>query len=111
VPPLLATGGVPEYPEPNQEEETEHHEDYAEIKEKDESAFGIQLFMSLPNLSAPPEVGDSLVFGQPFVYFAYHNERKCVGKDCEGSHNQSNNDDWQRDESRQLHGRLNKYPR
>jgi hypothetical protein len=38
ISPLVGSGRVLEYPEPNQEEETQNHQDYAEIEQKDESA-------------------------------------------------------------------------
>jgi hypothetical protein len=49
---LLGSGRVPEYPEPNQEEETQNHQDYAEIQQEDESACRIELLVGLPNFGA-----------------------------------------------------------
>jgi hypothetical protein len=58
ISPLVGSGRVLEYPEPNQEEETQNHQDYAEIEQKVESACRIELLVSLPNFGAPPRVGD-----------------------------------------------------
>jgi hypothetical protein len=90
--PLLTS----ENPEPDQEQETEYHQDQAEIRQYGEFACGIELFISLSNFGTPPEVGDSLVFWRTIVYLADHDERKHVGKDGERSTEQSDHDNTER---------------
>src|SRR5215469_10726211 len=73
-----------EYPELNQQNEAEDHRHNTGIEQKNEPVSGIELFESLSHFGPPPEVGNPLVLGQPFVYLSYHHEGNHIGQNSGG---------------------------
>jgi hypothetical protein len=93
---LPVENSLTEYPKPYQENKTQGHHREARIMQKDQPASRVELFVSSSRVSSVSDPGNSLVFGQPFVYLVDHRQGNHIGNKGSDSAEESSEDDGPR---------------